>query len=282
MKMKRHWIAVAVSAGLVLAMAGAAPALAIPTDPGDGDPGPDPCSGISATLSLTPIFQGQLVRAQWSVNRPTGCFGNASMLSGPGAPSMVYGAGGTATIEPPSSGTLTYQVTAFTPGSSMVVAQGAVTVQVSSSPDGSFQFVNYGSLKCVEIVPNAGDYFQDGLGIQQRTCDGSPAQRWFMTLVRTDDRLTWHVVNRYTLKCLDVKDGSSQDGAVLQQVTCNPDRSSSGWVLGGTALAAASRNLASTLTWKVLDVANGSLNDFARVQQYHGTDNNTAQTFFLV
>ena len=101
-------------------------------------------------------------------------------------------------------------------------------------------------------------------------------------LVRTDGRLTWHVVNSYTLKCLDVKDGSSQDGAFIQQVTCDPDRSSSGWVLGGTDLAAASRNLASTLTWKVLDVAGGSLNDFARVQQFHLVDNDTAQTFFLV
>src|SRR5262249_3801176 len=186
-----------------------------------------------------------------------------SMLSGPGAPSLVYGVGGTAIIQPPSSGTLVYQVTAFTPGAALVVAQQSVTVQVAPSPDGSFQFVNYASLKCVEIAPNAGDYLQDGLGIQQRTCDGNPAQRWFMTLVRTDGRLTWHVVNRYTLKCLDVKDGSSQDGAFVQQVTCDPDRSSSGWVLRGTDLAGRSRHLATHLPWKVPDGRARALNHIA-------------------
>jgi hypothetical protein len=291
--MKRRWYAggLTVLAGLILALASAGPALGIPTDPGDGGGGggdggggdSDPCSGVTASLSLSTIVQGQVVRAQWSVDRPAGCFGNTSMLTGPGAPALVYGVGGSATFMPPSAGTFTYQVTAFTPGGALVVATQSVTVQSASSPDGSFQLVNHGSGKCLEIAPSVlNDYFADGLGVQQRTCDGNPAQRWFISTTRIDDLLADHLVNKYTLKCLDLKNGSTQDRAPLQQLTCSPDINSMGWIPGGTDLAPAARTFTNWVSEKCVDVTDGSPNDFVRLQQFHCIQNGQAQAFFRV
>src|SRR5690349_21861597 len=68
-------------------------------------------------------------------------------------------------------------------------------------PDGSLLIVNYGSGKCLEIVPDAaGDYFGNGLRVWQRTCDGHPAQRWYTEIVRTDGLLAVHLRNKYTHK----------------------------------------------------------------------------------
>jgi hypothetical protein len=284
----RRWCAagVAVVAGLMLAVAGpgSAPAFAIIVDPGGGGGGTDPCSGISASLSISPstITAGQLVTAQWSVDRPAGCFGNASVLSGPGAPTLAYGVGGSATFQPPSAGTAVYQVTAFSSGRTLVVATRSVTVLAGApSPDGSFTIVNHASGKCVEVVPNSvGDYFANGNVIQQRTCDGNPTQRWFLSTIRIGGLLADHFVNRYTLQCLDVKDGSTLDRAVVQQWTCNPDATSMAWILGGTDLAPAARTFGNWNSNKCLDVADGSRSDFARLQQYSCTSNNTAQAFF--
>jgi hypothetical protein len=145
-------------------------------------------------------------------------------------------------------------------------------------PDGSVLLVNYGSGKCLEIVADEiGNYFGNGNRIWQRTCDGHPAQRWYVELVRTDGRLAYHLRNKYTHKCMDVRDGNSADRAVIQQWECHPDATSMAWVPGsgmGEFL-----QFWSYRTDKCIDIAEGSLQDFAYLQQYHCTFPNSAQLF---
>src|SRR5262245_44972920 len=97
--MTRRWSAagLAVLTGLLLAVSGSTAALARAVDPGGGgggrgdDPQPNPCANISGSLTVTPstITIGQPVTAQWSVDRPFGCEGTVSMITGSGAPDWL-------------------------------------------------------------------------------------------------------------------------------------------------------------------------------------------------
>jgi hypothetical protein len=135
-------LALASAVALAVVVVGAGPgAQAVPVDDGggggggdgggDGGGGGDPCSGVTAsfTLSSSTIALSEWVLAQWSVQRPTGCYGNTSMLTGPGTSGQVSGVGGSVWLQPPDAGTFTYEVTAFTPGGGLLVGQQTLTVR---------------------------------------------------------------------------------------------------------------------------------------------------------
>jgi hypothetical protein len=87
--------------------------------------------GITTSFSVSPttIHLGQSVTAQWSVHRPTGCFGSSSMLLGPGAPATTFGNAGSVTFAPPSSGTPAYQLKVSITGGWLMTSPQPVTVQ---------------------------------------------------------------------------------------------------------------------------------------------------------
>src|SRR5688572_5964227 len=90
----------------------------------------------------------------------------------------------------------------------------------AATPDGSYILRNEGSRLCIEIVPEHGDYFANGRRMWQRTCDNQtnrPQQFWALIEVKA---LQYLVVNTNTNKCLDVRDGSSADRAIIQQWVC--------------------------------------------------------------
>jgi Ricin-type beta-trefoil lectin domain-like len=172
---------------------------------------------------------------------------------------------------------------------------GAVALAVAASvaatqpaqavnPDGSFQ-LKAATGKCVEVIPDAsGNFYVNGNRIQQRTCDGSPQQQWFL------ERLSgafqgigqvprYHLVNRMTLQCLDDMDGATNNRNPVQQWTCNPTSSSMVWaVLGPQTLGDQIYNERAS---KCLDVTDGSLQDGARLQIYNcfDDDGNIAQHY---
>jgi len=161
-----------------------------------------------------------------------------------------------------------------------VIATGPAS---AADNDGSFTLVNYGSGKCIEVVPDSnGNYFTNGNVIQQRTCDGSPAQRWYISTLRIEGLLADHLVNRFTNQCMDVKDGNQADRAVVQQWTCNADGTSMAWIPGPSSLDPAARSFTNWRSGKCIDIPGGSGQDFAKLQQYRCTDPNTAQSFFRI
>ena len=80
------------------------------------------------TLSASTVYPGQPVDASWTTNRPSGCTGVTSALTGPSA-WVSGGVGGSATVTPPNLGVNTYTVTVFYPGGHQDVVSASVTVQ---------------------------------------------------------------------------------------------------------------------------------------------------------
>jgi hypothetical protein len=165
----------------------------------------------------------------------------------------------------------------------------------------NMQLINIGSAKCFEPTPQVG---LTGLPIQQRTCSpldqfggidrpiqyyqfqsqGSVAsndQGWFPWSwfgVITVGPTGYLIRNLDTDLCLDVRDGSKSDGAVVQQSTCDKNARSMLWYVepGDFPGTFKVRNFNSDLC---LDVRAGSWGEFAQLQQYHCTSNNLAQNF---
>jgi hypothetical protein len=177
------------------------------------------------------------------------------------------------------------------------IAAGAVLLAVAASitstpparaasPDGSFRLVA-ATGKCVEVIPDAnGNFFIAGNRIQQRTCDGSPQQQWFLQQLSGDFQGVrgfprYHIVNRMTLQCLDDMDGATNNRNPVQQWTCNPTSSSMVW----TTFEAGTLGNQIYNEWasKCLDVTDGSLQDGARLQIYNcfDTDGNIAQHYLM-
>lgn len=164
--------------------------------------------------------------------------------------------------------------------------------------------INIGSAKCFE--PIGGSSNSAGLPIRQRTCSSGVIesggidrpiqyyqfqsqghvafndQGWF-------DWLCWFgcipngtegylIRNLDTDLCLDVRDGSKSDWAVVQQWTCNKNARSMLWYIqpGDWPGMFKVRNFNSD---RCLDVKGGSWAEGAQLQQYHCTSNNLAQNF---
>jgi len=165
--------------------------------------------------------------------------------------------------------------------------------------------INTGSAKCFEPAPQGGPSNSIGLPIQQRACSPGVIQpgsidrpiqyyqfqsqgwadfndqgwfdcRWLGCLgAGTRGYL---IRNLDTDLCLDVRDGSKNDSAVVQQWTCNKNARSMLWYVepGDFPGMFKIRNFNSD---RCLDVRGGSSAESAQLQQYHCTSINLAQNF---
>jgi len=156
----------------------------------------------------------------------------------------------------------------------------------AANPDGSFQLMA-ATGKCVEVIPDAnGNFYIAGNRIQQRTCDGSPQQQWFLQQLSgafqgVGHVPRYHIVNRMTLQCLDDMNGATNNRNPVQQWTCNSTSSSMVWaVFGPQTLGDQIYNERAS---KCLDVTDGSLQDGARLQIYNCFDDegNIAQHYTM-
>ena len=158
--------------------------------------------------------------------------------------------------------------------------------------------INTGSAKCFEPIGGS----TNGLLIQQRTCSlhvirstgtipiqyyqfqsqGPIVDRswfdWFCWNCISTGPTGYLIRNLDTDLCLDVRDGSKSDGAVVQQWTCNKKARSMLWRVqpGDFPGMFKVRNFNSD---RCLDVKGGSSADGAQLQQYHCTSMNLAQNF---
>lgn len=183
------------------------------------------------------------------------------------------------------------------------VAASALALVATPSPasaipyTSSMPIINVGSNKCFQPVEPSGHVEWAGVPVQQRTCFlDFRLQYWrFESLgyVLYNEQAPWWCVgciqlgaegffirNEQTRLCLDVRDGSTSDWAVVQQWTCR-DRNARSMVWyvqpGDYPDSFKIRNFNSDLC---LDVAWGSSYDFAQIQQYHCTSYNPAQNFY--
>jgi Ricin-type beta-trefoil lectin domain-like len=162
------------------------------------------------------------------------------------------------------------------------VAQPARAV----NPDGSFELVA-ATGKCVEIVPdvNGNGFYIAGNRIQQRTCDGSPQQQWFLQdmgggFAGLSGVERYHIVNRMTLQCLDDMNGATNNRNPVQQWTCNASSTTMNWSFWDVESIGA--NIVNERSGKCLDVTDGSFQDGARLQIYNCFDTgNLAQHYNL-
>jgi hypothetical protein len=117
----------------------------------------------------------------------------------------------------------------------------------------------------------------------QRTCDNQtnrPQQYWVLIEVRA---LQYLVMNIYTNKCLDVRDGSRADRAIIQQWACTGTSTSMLWTFEHTGWPGGNPyHLINVRTGKCVDVTGGSSDEYAFIQQYRCTYPNYAQSFLLL
>jgi glucosylceramidase len=156
----------------------------------------------------------------------------------------------------------------------------------AANPDGSFPMVA-ATGKCVEVVPDStGNFYANGNIIQQRTCDGSPQQQWFLQQIDGNFKgisgvPQYHIVNRMTLQCLDDRNGVTSDGAVVQQWPCNATSTTMIWGLFDTGNSLGNQ-VVNSRAGRCLDVDDGSLQDGALLQLYHcTTSGNIAQHYTM-
>jgi hypothetical protein len=175
----------------------------------------------------------------------------------------------------------------------------------ADNPSTEGPLINTGSAMCFEPTPQGGSSDWAGLPIQQRACsphiirndgtDDRPIQFYQFESVGfvayndqswchwlgciTDGTKGFLIRNVGTRLCLDVRDGSKSDKAVVQQWTCKGinARSMLWYVQAGDFPGMFKlRNFNSD---RCLDVKGGSSHEFAQLQQYHCTSNNLAQNF---
>jgi hypothetical protein len=167
-------------------------------------------------------------------------------------------------------------------GTTVAGAQAAL----AANPDGSFQMMA-ATGKCLEVVPDpSGNFYIAGNRIQQRTCDGSPQQQWFLDNLGGQFHDWWpnhpnyHIVNRMTLQCLDDVDGATNNRNPVQQWPCN---TSDSMVWGLFAIGnPLGDEVVNSRASKCLDVTDGSLADGTPIQIYNCFgEGNIAQHFTM-
>ena len=157
------------------------------------------------------------------------------------------------------------------------------------------RLINYGSGLCLQPEPESGAYFLNGLSIIQYFCLDADSvvatqQHWSLLFVKTGSVAgrsgsfnLYHLVNDLTGQCLDDRDGSTADGAPVQQWTCNSSSTTTLWTIGRTVGQYA--EFINSRSGKCLDIRGGSLQPGAYVQQYRCTTTtssiNPAQLFGL-
>jgi ricin-type beta-trefoil lectin protein len=156
----------------------------------------------------------------------------------------------------------------------------------AANPDGSFSLVA-ATGKCVEVMPDTnGNFYVAGNRIQQRTCDGSPQQQWYLhqvsgNLFGIPGAPRYELQNRMTLQCLDDMNGTTTNRNPVQQWTCNGS-SSMVWGLYDVNNPLGDQ-IVNERAAICLDVSDGSLQDGARLQIYNCFDaqGNIAQHYAM-
>ena len=137
---------------------------------------------------------------------------------------------------------------------------------------------NNGSQKCLTVQPNANGYGDNGLRIVQATCDGSDVQRW--AFFDAGQNVMFEIQNKFTLKCIDLNNGSSADQTPIQQWDCvdNPNMK---WKFQPFNPLASVFKLVNARSGSCMDVQWGSTADNAPLWGFHCFDdlNNGAQTY---
>jgi hypothetical protein len=169
-------------------------------------------------------------------------------------------------------------------GMSVVMAGALVvlTTQAAGATDVGVPrpIVNVGSGKCLTVQPDANGYVADGLRIVQQSCNGSDLQAWMFLsagqhcqgLFCSFQTPLYQIQNRYTGKCIDLRDGSNADWTPVQQWTCvgHPNME---WAPGN------GNSLIDEHSGTCLDVEWGSHDDGAPLQGFHCTQDNLAQQY---
>jgi hypothetical protein len=191
--------------------------------------------------------------------------------------------------------------------SAAVLMSGALvafTAQAAEAVDfNTFRpLVNSGSGKCLSVQPNANGYGDNGLRIVLATCNGSDLQAWkFQDEGRNcSSNCAFHeryeIQNKYTLKCIDLNNGSNADQTPIQQWDCVNSANMMWFFLAGDrafypdpqAIGGAAFKLGNERVYDdhssftCMDVQWGSHDDGAPLWGYHCFDNlnNGAQTYY--
>ncbi|OXA90059.1 hypothetical protein B0A66_13740 [Flavobacterium hercynium] len=136
--------------------------------------------------------------------------------------------------------------------------------------DGYCKLTHKGTNQCLDVKDNSN---QSGANVQQWTDLGTDAQRWKLDLIEVPivSGGVYKLTHKGTNQCLDVSDGSTQQGANVQQYTGN-DTDAQRWVI--TKESDGFYKLTHKGTNQCLDVDNNSSQPGANVQQWSdlGTD----------
>jgi microsomal dipeptidase-like Zn-dependent dipeptidase len=123
----------------------------------------------------------------------------------------------------------------------------------------------YHSGRCLDVNRES---TSDGAKVQHYSCHGGANQRWQL---RSNDRVSWEIVNVNSGKCLEVQGASMSAGANVQQNTCNGNRHQK-WeaIRSGNTFSLRAQHSGLSLT-----VANQSRGNGALVQQdvFNGASN---------
>ncbi|RZJ52098.1 MAG: T9SS type A sorting domain-containing protein [Flavobacterium sp.] len=130
--------------------------------------------------------------------------------------------------------------------------------------DGYCKLTHKGTTQVLDVDNNSS---QPGANVQQWSDLGTDAQRWKMDLIEVPiiSGGTYKLTHKGTTQCLDVKDGSTQQGANVQQYTSN-ESDAQRWVI--TKESDGFYKLTHKGTTQVLDVDNNSSQAGANVQQW--------------
>lgn len=136
--------------------------------------------------------------------------------------------------------------------------------------DGYCKLTHKGTTQVLDVDNNSS---QPGANVQQWSDLGTNAQRWKLDLIEVPivSGGTYKLTHKGTTQCLDVSDGSTQQGANVQQYTSN-DSDAQRWVISKESDGF--YKLTHKGTTQVLDVSNNSTQPGANVQQWSdlGTD----------
>jgi ricin-type beta-trefoil lectin protein len=145
----------------------------------------------------------------------------------------------------------------------VVFAEGA-----AADPAGYRHLMAQHSAKCLD-VSNAST--ANGARIQQWTCVNAAQQQWTFANAVTANGHTWYKVRAaHSGKCLDVRDGSTANGATVWQWSC-VDVQQQQWRLAGIS-GTPWFYLVSRKSGKCLDVSDGGTSNGTIVKQWTCTN----------
>jgi hypothetical protein len=138
--------------------------------------------------------------------------------------------------------------------------------------------------KCLDVEPDetTGSIFLNGTRVWQNECVVTDHMIWVVVRIGRSDR--FHIRNLETQLCLDLRDGDTGDGAVIQQWACNSTSTTMMWRFEDAQVSNffPTAKVVNVRSRKCLDVTDNSPDDFAMLQSVTCSPNhqfNTAQYF---